>query len=224
VAYGLLIEIIVKVFLYVFTCLSLLISQAFAAKKPMLECNGRLLTAGWKNVTPPGKVEEYWEYLSQLPTLHTDMFFIIGTIVRGMPDRRAIPYRKLSHKEISDIVFRYYTTPKEKEKILFTTLLKAKNIIFSKPPYVYTDLQGIFLTTPDKKHIEKDETDWVDFKLDPAIPVIQLGNGIYLVPGPPPPDDYLNDLKNQPSLQNYLQRWKVFGWKGLEIPIKIEED
>lgn len=165
-------------------------------------------------------------------TSHADRQDII--YVYGIPNR----VKKIEHQ--GEIIFRHYSV-EHTEKIIASQSLKAGPRPFIDPEaharWEYQDLSGIMFTTPDVDPHRlwmgvKKEHDWVDFKLNPSIPVILCKEDNYLIPAQVNYPTWLRDayqkykatgILTSPSYQDSFLKIDAEG--GLmpqaEIPIQI---
>lgn len=108
---------------------------------------------------------------------------IVKVESEGIPARA----RLLKEEEVANLVFRHYSL--KADLIRETSMLKA-----GTTPYVesqgerfwigYVQLKGIFMTTKEflPKQVGVFPEQYVDFKIDPKIAVLELEPGIYLIP------------------------------------------
>jgi hypothetical protein len=101
-----------------------------------------------------------------------------------------------------DIIFRHYTLNAKEE------ILKSKSLTAGARPYIlpdshlkqqFNDLTGIFFTKNDFDPHRlwmnySDKTPYVDFKLPKGLLVLDLGDGVYLIPGHPTRAAWIHDL------------------------------
>ena len=107
-------------------------------------------------------------------------------------------------------VFRHFSQIENIEKIKQEQRLVAGNL-----PYItrgkgtdrvsYVNLTGVFFTTsqfaPNNIGVEKNSsTSYIDFTLPPGTEIIELEDGVFLVPGP---------SKKPEWLTNYYDQWKI---------------
>ncbi len=139
----------------------------------------------------------------KLMTSHADRQDII--FVYGVPQK----LESVDHQ--GKITFRHYTSD-ALDSILNSNSLKAGPRPFIDPTpharWEYQDLNGIMFTTPKFETRElwmniTDQSDWVEFTLDPKVPVLLCKEGNYLIPLQRNYPDWIRK-----DYENYLQTGK----------------
>lgn len=182
----------------------------------------------WKDDALVAQTQRTWNYIKERPHQFTDIKVKNRNVIYGV---RTEPYtrykpRVLDSSEVANKVFRHYTTPARKLKILRLRRLRAGSTAYAYGPYSFADLTGVFFTTPNfgAEEVGLNGTiapEWVDVSLDPGTVVIQLQPGIFLVPGSPDIPAWLQADVLSPGGDIDKEKFLHIGVSAFQVPVKV---